>query len=280
MHGFLVWWQHIPEHLNPVLIQIGPLRIHYYGLGYVIAFLVTYLLIKYRLKTEKTDYSWELINKYFIWAIFFGVLLGGRIGYVLFYNLKYYIAHPLEIILPFSVDGGLHYTGIYGMSYHGGLLSLILVTFFFCKLHKIRFLDFADFLIPCIPLGYTFGRIGNFINSELYGRVTDFALGMYFPTDKTGLLRHPSQLYEAFFEGIVLFIILWSVRKKKAFSGFVFFLYLIGYGLLRFLVEFVRDPDAHLGFIVGPFTMGQVLCFFMALSGVIMVFALKKKAWN
>jgi phosphatidylglycerol:prolipoprotein diacylglycerol transferase len=154
------------------------------------------------------------------------------------------------------------------MSYHGGVIGVILVSIFFCHKYRINFWNFADLLCPAIPLGYTFGRIGNFINGELYGRVTAVPWGMYFPLDPMHQLRHPSQLYEVFFEGIFLFVILWSLRKMKCFDGFFFSLYLIGYGLVRFFIEFVREPDPQLGFILGPFTMGQILCIFMILGGI------------
>ncbi|GBE05669.1 prolipoprotein diacylglyceryl transferase [bacterium BMS3Abin10] len=154
------------------------------------------------------------------------------------------------------------------MSYHGGLIAVIIATMIFCKKNKISFWRFTDLLISAIPLGYMFGRIGNFLNGELYGRVTTAAWGMYFPLDATGRLRHPSQLYEAFFEGIFLFAILWNLRKRSAFNGYLSSLYLIGYGLVRFFIEFVREPDVQLGFVLGPLSMGQVLCFFMILAGM------------
>jgi phosphatidylglycerol:prolipoprotein diacylglycerol transferase len=137
----------------------------------------------------------------------------------------------------------------------------------FCRKHQIDFWRFADLFCPAIPLGYTFGRIGNFINGELYGRVTSVPWGMYFPLDYTNQLRHPSQLYEAFFEGIVLFVILWSIRKKVAFDGALFGLYFIGYGAVRFIIEFFREPDTQIGLIWGILSMGQMLCVLMMLAG-------------
>jgi phosphatidylglycerol:prolipoprotein diacylglycerol transferase len=204
-------------------------------------------------------------------------MIGARLGYVLFYNLTYYVSHPLEIILPFSFTGGFHYTGIGGMSYHGGLVGIVIASVIFCRKNTLSFWHFSELFIPAIPLGYTCGRIGNFINGELYGRVTTGPWGMYFPLDRTGQLRHPSQLYEAFFEGIFLFLILWSLKKKSMFNGFLFSLYLIGYGFVRFFIEFVRQPDDHLGFIVGPFTMGQILCFAMIFAGLLLFFLKKNR---
>lgn len=264
---FISFWNHIPEHINPNLIEIGQFQLRYYGLMYIVAFTVVYLLVMYRVKNEKYEYSKDIVQNYFIWAIL-GVMIGGRIGYVIFYNFNYYVSRPWEIILPFSFTGGFHYTGIGGMSYHGGLIAVIIATMIFCKKNKISFWRFTDLLISAIPLGYMFGRIGNFLNGELYGRVTTAAWGMYFPLDATGRLRHPSQLYEAFFEGIFLFAILWNLRKRSAFNGYLSSLYLIGYGLVRFFIEFVREPDVQLGFVLGPLSMGQVLCFFMILAGM------------
>jgi phosphatidylglycerol:prolipoprotein diacylglycerol transferase len=259
-------YAHIPEHLNAVIFSIGPVEIHWYGLMYVAAFLVTYLLALYRIRTERLSYTKETIADFMLWAIS-GVLIGGRLGYVLFYDFRYFLFNPLNIILPFSLSDGFHYTGIYGMSYHGGMLGALFACFLFCRMHKINFWQFVDFFIPIIPLGYTFGRLGNFINGELYGRVTTVPWGMYFPLDPMHQLRHPSQIYEALFEGMFLFVFLWNIRKKSMPSGCLFSLYLISYGLIRFFLEFFREPDQQLGFILGPFTMGQVLCFMMILLG-------------
>ena len=155
------------------------------------------------------------------------------------------------------------------MSYHGALIGVILASRGFCLKYKLNFWSFADLLAPVVPLGYTFGRLGNFINGELYGRITTMPWGMYFPLDPAHQLRHPSQLYEAFFEGLFLFVLLWSLRKRASAPGVLFSFYLIGYGLIRFILEFFREPDQQLGFIFGPFSMGQVLCFAMILTGVI-----------
>lgn len=264
------WWNHIPEHINPNIIEIGSFQIRYYGLMYVIAFSITYLLILHRLRNERYEYSKAVIQKYFVWAIV-GVMIGGRAGFVLFYDLSYFIAHPLRIICPFDFSNGFEYIGLFGMSYHGGLAGVILSSLLFCYKKKVNCWDFADLLCPAIPLGYTFGRLGNFINGELYGRVTTAWWGMYFPLDPTGQLRHPSQLYEAFFEGIFLFIILWRVRKKRVFNGFHFCLYIISYGIVRFCIEFVREPNDGLGLILHFFTMGQLLSIGMIVGGIFII---------
>lgn len=257
------WWNHIPEHINPNIFEIGSFRIRYYGLMYVVAFTITYLLILHRLNNEGYKYSKAVIQNYFVWSIL-GVLIGGKLGFVLFYDLTYFIAHPLRIFNPS------------GMSYHGGLLGVIVASLFFCRKNSINLWHFADLLTPAIPLGYTFGRLGNFLNGELYGRVTSVPWAMYFPLDPTHQLRHPSQLYEAFFEGIFLFIILWSIRKKRLFNGFHFCLYIISYGVVRFCIEFVREPNPGLGSIWHFFTMGQLLCIVMILGGIFIMLIKKQ----
>ncbi len=267
MSAFISWWQHIPEHLDPVIFQFGSFRVQYYGLMYIVAFAVTYALVRYRLKTEDrfditAGQALDMMT-----AMILGVLVGGRIGYVLLYNLPYYLHHPLEIVLPFRFENGVTFTGISGMSFHGGLIAVVLFSWLYTKKAGIDFFQAVDLFVPAIPLGYTFGRIGNFINGELYGRVTDLPIGMVFPLAPDGRLRHPSQLYEAFFEGIVLFAFLWAVRKRPMPSGATLSLYLIGYGTFRFFIEFVRQPDAQLGFVLWFFSMGQLLCLAMIVAG-------------
>ena len=242
----------------------------------MVAFSVVYSLALYRIKTEKFAYAKEVIADFMFWAII-GILVGGRLGYVLFYNLPVFLSDPLSIVLPFTISDGFRYTGIFGMSYHGGAIGLLLATLLFCRSRKLNFWQMVDFFCPIIPLGYIFGRLGNFINGELWGRVTSMPWGMYFPLDSTNQLRHPSQLYEAFFEGIVLFVILWNLRKKSRFHGFLLSAYLIGYGAIRFFIEFFREPDPQLGFFAGPFTMGQALCFVMILGGIIIFYQRKQK---
>jgi phosphatidylglycerol:prolipoprotein diacylglycerol transferase len=266
MQELITAWRTLPSHLSPNLIEIGAFQLRYYSLMYLAAFLCTYFLVTYRIRREGYPYTEELIQDYFVWAIL-GVILGGRFGYVLFYNLDYYLRHPLEIICPFQFSGGFHFVGISGMSYHGGVIAILAASIYFCRKRGIDFWNFADLICPAIPLGYTFGRIGNFINGELYGRATTVAWGMVFPLDPLHLLRHPSQLYEAFFEGIILFLFLWIVRRRNRFDGVLFALYLMGYGFFRFFIEFFREPDTQLGFVLGPFSMGQLLCFVMIAAG-------------
>ncbi|OGW81508.1 MAG: prolipoprotein diacylglyceryl transferase [Omnitrophica bacterium GWA2_52_8] len=267
MDNFLQAWQTFPLRLDPVFLRIGGLQLRYYGVMFLSAVLMAYFLSLLRVRRGETVYSIRQVDDYYTWVIF-GVVAGGRLGYVLFYNAAYYLHNPLEIFLPFDMQNGFRFTGISGMSFHGGFLGVILVTYFFCRKQKISTREFLDFLIPAVPGGYIFGRLGNFLNGELFGRPTAMPWGMYFPADESGLLRHPSQLYEAFFEGLVLFVLLWSLRRKPPFAGFLFALYVFGYGFVRFFIEYTREPDAQLGLVFGPFTMGQGLCFLMAVSGL------------
>lgn len=262
-------WPFLPYRIDPVAFAWGPVRIHWYGLMYVAALLTSYGLIVRRLHTEVWDVSESTIADFLTWSVA-GVLLGGRLGYVLFYKPLYFLQHPLEMFLPFQFDGRQWFFGIYGMSYHGGLLGMAAATVLFCRRRKMNVLRFADLIVPAVPLGYAFGRLGNFINGELYGRPATVPWAMSFPLDPAHLPRHPSQLYEMFFEGIVLFAFLWTVRNRAWARRRIFALYLIGYGLIRFGIEFFREPDAHLGFVFGPLTMGQVLCGVMVAAGVLL----------
>ncbi len=268
MNDFLFWWQNLPAQMNPVIFSLGGFAVRWYGTMYIIAFTVVYLLTLYRLKTEKKTFDRQFAGDALTWAMV-GVVLGGRLGYILFYGLDGFFADPLGTLIPWttSSSGGCSFAGITGMSYHGGVIGVVLAMWFFSRSQKKGFFETFDLFIPSLPLGYTFGRLGNFINGELYGRVTDAAVGMYFPMAPTVELRHPSQLYEAFFEGILLFLVLWLLRKKSPYPGFLSGLYLFGYGFVRFFIEFFREPDAHLGFVFLNFSMGQVLCFVMMIAG-------------
>lgn len=273
MTDLVDWWQHLPQHMNPVIFEIGSFRLQYYGLMYIVAFAMTYGLASYRIRRERRfDIDIDQLQG-LMTAMILGLIVGARLGYVLFYNLAYYLQNPLEIVLPFEFSNGIRFTGITGMSYHGGLIGVVLAAIFFVRKHRLDFFNMADLIVPCIPLGYTFGRLGNFINGELYGRVTTHPIGMIFPMAPGSGRRHPSQLYEAFFEGIVLFVVLWSLKGRVATRGAMLALYLMGYGLVRFFIEYARQPDAHLGFILFSLSMGQLLCLAMILaSGLLLVY--------
>jgi phosphatidylglycerol:prolipoprotein diacylglycerol transferase len=269
MNDVMIWWQHLPEKMSPVIFEIGGFKLQYYGLMYIVAFLITYGMVLYRVRHEKRfRVSGDDVQNLMLF-IMIGVIVGGRVGYVLFYNLTYYLNNPLEIFLPFQyINGSITFTGISGMSFHGGLIGVLLSVWLYIRKTKLNFWDMADLFVPVLPLGYTFGRLGNFINGELYGRITSTPIGMHFPLAPGTELRHPSQLYEAFFEGIFLFAVLWNLRKLKKPRGAMLPFYIIGYGTVRFFIEYYRQPDAQVGFIFMSFSMGQVLCTLMVGSGI------------
>lgn len=277
MGGFLYWWQHLPERMDPILFSLGSFRVQWYGMMYILAYATVYFLARYRARRETrfAGIDDEFLKNILTWA-FIGTLAGGRLGYVLFYNLGYYLKHPLEIILPVRFGShGVEFTGISGMSYHGGIIGIFIACAWFCRKQKragvaaADFWNLCDLFFPVSAFAYTFGRLGNFINGELYGRVTQAGIGMYFPEspDPT-LLRHPSQLYEGLFEGLVLGTILFLLRGRKLPTGSMMALYLFGYGFFRFCIEYFRQPDAHLGFVFLRFSMGQLLCAAMMASGI------------
>ena len=278
-------WQHLPEKLNPIAFNVGPIQVSWYGIMYLVAFSVVYFLVRYRIKTEKLNIPFETVQDFFPWAIV-GLLLGARLGDIFIYDWNYFQNHMAQIFLPFDIFNHWQYIGIYGMSYFGGLVGIILAFYFFIKLKlslrggslRLSFskmLEFSDLFAPAVPLAYAFGRLGNFLNGELYGRVTKVPWGMYFPLDILGQLRHPSQLYELFLEGILLFIILWSLRKYKFPVGYLTAFYLIGYGLARFLSEFFRQPDNNWFFL--SLTIGQWFAVGIIIVGLIIIFAKRKR---
>ena len=252
---------------NPIMIHLGPIKVSWYGMMYVLGFIGSYLLVRYQMKRKDFGITrLEVENLYFYLII--GLMVGARLGYVLFYDLKMYLSDPLEI---FAIWHG-------GMSFHGGLIGVLIVGVLFSWKNKKSFWKLADLIIVTAPIGLGLGRIGNFINGELYGRVTSVPWGMIFPRGGP-MPRHPSQLYESALEGGVLFAILWYIRDKKLPTGGLLAFFLILYGIFRFLVEFYREPDAHIGFILGPFTLGQVFSFIMIGGGAILFFFLSKKGW-
>ncbi|MEC7822558.1 MAG: prolipoprotein diacylglyceryl transferase [Candidatus Neomarinimicrobiota bacterium] len=267
---FILWWQTLPSKMDPILLSIGSFSIYWYSTMYLVAFGVVYLLC--RSKINNKDYTKLTLPEFedlLSWC-FIALIIGARLGYVLFYNFEYYIDNPLEILLPFSIKNGVwKFTGIAGMSYHGGVIGVLIAIWMYASKKGLHLYTVADFLTPAIPLGYFFGRIGNFINGELYGRVTEASIGMYFPNSGDYQLRHPSQLYEAFFEGIVLYFLIKSLKTRFTFLGFNSGLYVFGYAFFRFFIEYFREPDNHLGFILLDLSMGQLLCIAMMAGGIV-----------
>ena len=243
--------------IDPIIFQIGPLAVRWYGLMYLLGFGAAYLLIGHLSRLRNLALNKDGISDLLFYGVL-GVVLGGRLGYVLFYNPAQYLSRPLEV---FAVWQG-------GMSFHGGLLGVVAASVIFCWRRKLPILLAGDVVVTSATIGLGLGRIGNFINGELWGRVTDQPWGIVFPGGGS-LPRHPSQLYEATLEGLVLFIILYLLHRLKVAEGVPFFSFFVGYGLFRFLVEFVRQPDAHLGFLWGGATMGQLLSLPMILFGLL-----------
>ncbi|VDA99467.1 Prolipoprotein diacylglyceryl transferase [Olavius algarvensis spirochete endosymbiont] len=272
------WWQHLPGRINSVAFSIGHFEVRYYGLMYIVAFLTVYGLASWRLKREPRFEISSAQLQNIMMALLIGLLIGGRLGYVFLYNFEYYIQHPLEIFLPFQFQNGIRFVGFAGMSYHGGVIGIVLAAIIILRKYRLDFFPVSDFIVPCIPIAYTFGRLGNFINGELYGQTTDMAIGMYFPNAPGAALRHPSQLYEGFFEGIVLFCILWPLRNRLGVEGATLSLYLAGYGIVRFLIEYTREPDSNLGLIILGLSMGQLLSLIMIVAAAVLyVFLLRRE---
>jgi len=244
--------------IDPVALQIGPIAIHWYGLMYIFGFFGAWYLVRRQLQQTglwETQVSRDAYEGLFT-TLILGVIVGGRIGYVLFYNFSYYLGHPLEIL----------YIWQGGMSFHGGLLGPIIFGWYYCRKHGLPFLILTDLFATVAPLGLMFGRMGNFINGELWGRVTDVPWGVVFP-HAGALPRHPSQLYEMALEGVVLFIIMWSLRNKDWPAGTRIAIFLIGYAVARIICENFRQPDVQLGFLFGPVTMGMLLSSSMIIVG-------------
>ena len=318
-HAWLMEGGYIPfpRWLNPQIVPGLPLR--WYGLMYLVAFYLTYRLLRVRIAERRLTTDKETVLNLFFWGII-GVLIGGRLLSVIVYDpTGHYLRNPLQIILPFvRQDGRLRFVGLQGMAYHGGLAGAMVAVALYCRAKRLPVAEWMDMIATCTPLGYTFGRLGNFINGELYGRVTAVPWGVVFPdappfpagegwvrdlAARSGieigaeqalvnLARHPSQLYEAALEGVVLFAVLWFVLRKRApFPGVLFSAYLFGYGAVRFAVEYVRQPDPGLDFpimlvqVANPsetslanFTTGQILCAIMIAVGVLALFVCRRRA--
>ncbi|CAH0276226.1 MULTISPECIES: prolipoprotein diacylglyceryl transferase [unclassified Pseudomonas] len=253
--------------IDPVALDLGFLQIHWYGLMYLVGIGGAWFLASRRLHAFDPTWSKEKLSDLVFWVAM-GVIVGGRLGYVLFYDLPAYIANPLLIL---EVWKG-------GMSFHGGLLGVMLATLWFARRNGKSFFELMDFIAPLVPIGLGAGRIGNFINAELWGKVSDVPWAMVFPTGGPEP-RHPSQLYQFALEGVALFTILWFYSRKPRPTMAVSGLFAVCYGIFRFIVEFVRVPDAQLGYLAwGWLTMGQVLCVPMVLAGLgLMVYAYKRQ---
>lgn len=245
------YWQNIYSHFNPIAFNLGPVAVHWYGIMYALALISAIFVAKWFIKHDKLPISNELFDSYIWWAEI-GVILGARLGYILFYDTQtsYYLTHPWQIFNPY-IDGV--YAGISGMSYHGAFFGFIIASYLFCRKNKISFWFITDIAVLGISAAYVFGRFGNFFNQELVGRVTDIPWGIYVGQ----VLRHPSQIYEAILEGLIVFVILVYLRKRKTFDGQLALMYGMLYSTARIIAEFFRQPDIQLGFIYSNWlTMG------------------------
>jgi phosphatidylglycerol:prolipoprotein diacylglycerol transferase len=252
--------------IDPILVKLGPIRLSWYGLMYVFGFLASYWLVRYQIKKKDFGISKQGVDDLYFYLVL-GLIIGARLGYVLFYDFKMYLEDPLEIL---AIWHG-------GMSFHGGLIGVLIAGILFSWKTNKSFWKIADLIVVTVPIGLGLGRIGNFINGELYGRVTQVPWAMIFP--KGGPLpRHPSQLYESALEGGVLFFLLWFMKDQKHPPGGLLAIFLSFYGGFRFFLEFFREPDIQLGFVLGPFTMGQVLSSFMIAVGIFLWVYLRRES--
>jgi phosphatidylglycerol:prolipoprotein diacylglycerol transferase len=247
--------------IDPIIFSIGPVSLRWYGTMYLIGFIAAMLMANKAADRSHGLWTREQVSDLLFYG-FLGVVLGGRVGYVLFYQFDYFLSDPLYLL---EIWQG-------GMSFHGGLLGVILAIFIFARKSQKSFLMVGDFVAPLVPIGLGMGRLGNFINAELWGRETDVAWAMIFPTDQLQLPRHPSQLYEFVLEGVVLFAILYIISRKTQRLGLASGVFLIGYGVFRSIVEFFREPDAHLGLYFSFISKGQILSIPMILAGIFIIY--------
>ena len=251
---------------DPIALQLGPLAIRWYGLAYLAGIVGGILLGRYRTRQPWSPIPRSVVLDLVLYCAL-GAILGGRLGYTMFYHFTDYITNPIAIL---KIWEG-------GMSFHGGLIGAVIGIYVFSRKYTIELLKLTDFLSPLCAVGLFFGRIANFINQELWGRQTEVSWGVVFPADPLGLTRHPSQLYEAGLEGGLLFLILWLYSTKPRTTGAISGLFLVCYGLFRFSVEFFREPDIHLGFIAANWlTMGQILSAPLILAGILLVIYISK----
>ncbi|MEA3352585.1 MAG: prolipoprotein diacylglyceryl transferase [Campylobacterota bacterium] len=250
------FWNNIYNQFDPVAFQLGSISVHWYGIMYAAAFLSAIFAAKWIVRKDNIPITQDQLDSY-IWWVEIGVILGARVGYIIFYdpNTLYYLTQPWQIFNPFDSVG--NFAGISGMSYHGAVIGFIVASYLWSKRYKISFWMMSDIAAIAVPLGYTFGRIGNFLNQELVGRETELSWGIYV----NGVLRHPSAIYEAVLEGVFIFLIIYFTRQYKKFDGQLGMLYVLLYSIMRSIAEIFREPDPQLGFLFDTnwLTMGMLI---------------------
>lgn len=260
-------WNTLPLRIDPVIFNFGDFSFRWYSLGYFLAIFTLFWLVNFRLKKKELPYFNDLPHikdrLLFVFSLtFLGMFLGAKLGYALFYDWQNFLSGPLETLSPFSQG---KFVGFFGLSFHGGLIGAFLGSFLACRKENLSWFQLTNLVVPIFPLAYFWGRIGNFFNGELFGKITPVPWGMYFPVDPFQL-RHPSQLYEALGEGILLFLILWPIRNRTSLQNRFFFIYLFLYGIVRFFLEFFRQEPFWLW---NTLTKGQFLCLIMMAIGII-----------
>jgi len=258
----------VHPNFDPIAFSLGPFAVRWYGLMYLLAFVGFIVLSRLRARRQPAlGWNAGMIDDVLFYGVL-GVILGGRLGYVIFYKPAYYLAHLTEIPMVW----------LGGMSFHGGFIGVLVAMWLYARKRGIGFWNVMDFIAPAVPLGLAFGRLGNFINGELWGRPTDVPWGMVFPQARDGIARHPSQLYQFALEGLLLFVIVWLYARKPRPSGAIAGLFLAGYGVFRFIAEYTREPDEFLGLLAMNLSMGQWLSLPMVFGGIaLMVWAYRKK---
>lgn len=267
------------SNFNPIAFEIFSIKVHWYGIAYVLALIgALWFAGFFRRDPRFGEIGKKDLENYFLFAEL-GVIFGARLGYVFIYSPQRweYLTHPWQIFNPFNAHGD--FVGISGMSYHGAIIGFLLSSYIYTKIKKLNLLKYLDLMALSIPLAYVFGRIGNFLNHELYGRVIPEGDSFWKPFGIyiNGALRYPSQLIEAFLEGIVVFVIVWISKKFLKFDGALIGMYALGYSLMRFVAEFYREPDAQIGYY-GIFSMGQILSFVMVFASIVILLYAKTKA--
>ena len=272
----LEWYQHLPGLIDPVVFRIGDVAVRWYGVLYVGAFIACGAALWQLVRREHVEVPGEKVADLCLW-MFYGAVIGGRLGFVFFYGWTFFSVHPLAILWPFGLYDGI-WLGWTGMSYFGGLMGAVAGLAWFVRRNNWFFWEWADRIALIAPLGYFLGRIANFLNGELYGRVTQRSWGMHFPHDSShgAVLRHPSALYESLGEGMCLLLVLWLLRKRFVYSGQLAAFSIIGYAIVRFFLEYFREPDPQIGFIAG-LTLGQWLSIAAFFIGAIVFQWLKKR---